>query len=200
MEGKIAGTIKWVIALAIGAFFFGGTVAFFMVRSITTPIGKAMAASKRIAENDLSGNIHVVCKDEFGTLLRTMQSMQEALRGVVQNIRESSDNLATTGQEIASGGMELSARTEQAASNLEETAASMEQLTATVKHSADASKQANDMAAQAAGVASKGGNAMKSVAAKMGDIETSGKRIADIIGVIDGIAFQTNILALNAAV
>ena len=199
-EQQIAGTVQWVIALAVGAFFFGGAVAFFMVRSITTPIGKAMAASKRIAENDLSGNIHVVCEDEFGTLRRTMQSMQEALRVVVTNIRESSDNLATTSQEIASGGMELSARTEQAASNLEETAASMEQLTATVKHSADASKQANDMAAQAAGVASKGGNAMKSVAAKMGDIETSGKRIADIIGVIDGIAFQTNILALNAAV
>ncbi len=199
-EAQITQTIAWVIGLAVGAFLFSGIFAFFMVRSITTPIGKALAASKRIADGNLGEDIYVVCQDEFGTLLRSMQAMQESLRSVVQNIRQSSDSLTMSSQEIASGGMDLSARTEQAASSLEETAASMEQLTATVKHSADASQQANDMASQAASVASKGGHAMKSVAAKMGDIENSGKRIADIIGVIDGIAFQTNILALNAAV
>lgn len=199
-QARAERTSLLLMVLAGCAFLFGGIVAWFMVRSITTPVGKALAASQRIAAGNLSQDIVVVCRDEFGTLLRSMQGMQESLRGVVLEIRQSSDNLASSSAEIASGSMDLSARTEQAASSLEQTAASMEELTVTVAQSAGASKEANNMAAQAAGMATKGGEAMQGVATKMGDIEDSGKRIADIVGVIDGIAFQTNILALNAAV
>lgn len=199
-ENKATKAITILVVLVSLSFVISGLVAWRMVVSITTPINKAVAASKRISDGDLSQNIVVVCQDEFGMLLRSMQHMQESLRGVVKDIRYASDNLVNSSAEIANGGVDLSSRTEEAAASLEETAASMEQLTATVHQSAQTSRLANQMATEAAQAAGKGGSAMQSVAGKMVDIETSGKRIVSIIGAIDEIAFQTNILALNAAV
>lgn len=199
-DAKATKAIVWLIVTICVAFVAGGLIAWRMVASITTPIGQALAATKRIAEGNLSEDIYVACQDEFGTMLRGMQHMQESLRSVVRDIRYASDSLVNSSSEIASGGVDLSSRTEEAAASLEETAASMEQLTATVQQSAQTSRLANRMASEAAVSATKGGQAMQSVAGKMVDIETSGKRIVSIIGAINEIAFQTNILALNAAV
>jgi methyl-accepting chemotaxis protein len=126
--------------------------------------------------------------------------MQNSLSRIVGEVRNSTDSIGTASQQIASGNQDLSARTEQAASNLQETAASMEQLTSTVRQSADAARQANQLAASAAEIAVRGGQVVGQVVTTMDEINHSSKKISDIIGVIDGIAFQTNILALNAAV
>ncbi len=134
--------------------------------------------------------------DEFGTLVREVEGMRQSYLGTLRQVQSSAQSIHTASAEIASGAQDLSGRTEQAASRLEETAASMEQLTIAVRQSADASQQANRLAATASEVAVRGGQVM----ATMSDINDSSRRIPDIIGVIDGIAFQTNILALNAAV
>jgi methyl-accepting chemotaxis protein len=135
-----------------------------------------------------------------GSLLHALQQMVVSLRQLVGQVRVATDSIGTASTEIAMGNQDLSSRTEQTASNLEETAASMEQLTSTVRNSADAARQANQLAASAAQIASRGGEVVSQVVSTMDDINHSSKKINDIIGVIDGIAFQTNILALNAAV
>ena len=171
------------------------------MRSICAPIGAAERLADAIAQGDLAEReVDTRGHDETARLLNALAAMQSSLRRIVGEVRSSTDSISNASAEIASGNQDLSARTEQAASNLQQTASSMEQLTGTVKQSADSARQANQLAASAAEVAARGGNVVSRVVATMDDINASSKKIADIIGVIDGIAFQTNILALNAAV
>ncbi|WP_093197902.1 methyl-accepting chemotaxis protein [Variovorax sp. YR750] len=153
----------------------------------------------RIAGGDLSLAVEADAAHD-GSLLRSIQKMQSQLTSIVVEIKDSSETIATASSQIASGNQDLSSRTEEQASSLEQTAASMEELTSTVKQNADNARQANQLAVSASEVAVKGGNVVSQVVDTMGSINASSKKIVDIIGVIDGIAFQTNILALNAAV
>jgi methyl-accepting chemotaxis protein len=185
------------VALIVLALLAG---AFWLIRSIQHPLGQANMVASRIAGGDLSVQIDSMRKDEFGDLLRSLRTMGGELGRMVQQVRHSTDSIATASAEIASGNNDLAARTEQTASNLQQTTASMDHLTNTVRQSAENAHQASALAASASDVAQKGGEVVKQVVVTMEDINTSSKKIADIIGVIDGIAFQTNILALNAAV
>jgi methyl-accepting chemotaxis protein len=163
-------------------------------------LDEARLLAKSIAEGDLSRPVNAQGRDEISLLMQALASMQASLSGIVSHVRSATDSINTASAEIASGNQDLSARTEQAASNLEETAASMEQLTSTVRQSADSARQANQLASSASEIAVRGGNVVGQVVTTMNEINASSKKISDIIGVIDGIAFQTNILALNAAV
>jgi methyl-accepting chemotaxis protein len=170
------------------------------VRSINASIAHASELAQRIARGDLSQAVEPRSNDEIGRLLQAMDGMQNALRTLVAQVKQSTDNIATASAEIATGNQDLSHRTEQTASNLQQAASSMEQLTGTVKQSADSAHHANQLAASAAEVAARGGSVVSQVVSTMDEINASSKKINDIVGVIDGIAFQTNILALNAAV
>ncbi|WP_219339045.1 methyl-accepting chemotaxis protein [Tepidicella baoligensis] len=191
---------RYVLALAAIGLLVGVIVAVSMSRTITAPLKEAVGVANRVAEGDLTRQIHVDRRDEVGELLQALNAMQASLLRVIDQIRESSDSIGQAASEIAMGNQDLSSRTEQSASSLEETASSMEELTATVRQSADAARQANQLATSAAEVASRGGAVVGQVVQTMNDINQSSQRISDIISVIDGIAFQTNILALNAAV
>ena len=169
-------------------------------RSITRPLAQAVDHAQGIAQGNLAQTIVVSGKDETATLLRTLHDMQARLADIVSGVRQNADSVATASTEIAQGNNDLSARTEQQASALEQTAASMEQLGSTVRQNADSAAQANQLAMSANDVASQSGSVVEQMVTTMRDIQESSQRIADIIGVIDGIAFQTNILALNAAV
>ncbi|MBU5614659.1 methyl-accepting chemotaxis protein [Geomonas azotofigens] len=193
--------MKWQIiggtaALAVVIFLF----AWFTARRIKEPLDQAIAASKRIASGDLTAQIAVESKDETGELLASLKEMNEGLAHIVGDVRTGAESIATATEEIAAGNADLSQRTEEQASALEETASSMEELTSTVKQNADNAQAANQLAINASGVAVKGGEVITRVVRTMESITDSSKKISDIIGVIDGIAFQTNILALNAAV
>jgi len=170
------------------------------VRSITGSLTHAQALANRIAQGDLSEEVHATRKDEVGRLVQAMGLMQESLRGLVRQVMEAGERIAMASGEMASGNQDLSNRTEQAAASLEEASASMEQLHEITQKNSDSSAHANRLASSAAEVAERGGTAVSKVVRTMDDINASSKKIADIIGVIDGIAFQTNILALNAAV
>jgi methyl-accepting chemotaxis protein len=170
-----------------------------ITKSITGPINEAVHVAESVAHGDLTAAIPLHGRDEIGRLLTAMGSMQEGLVRVVAGVREGSMGVATASAEIAQGNHDLSARTEQQASALQQTAASMEQLSATVKQNADNALQANQLAQNASSVALRGGDAVGQVVETMKGINDSSRKIADIISVIDGIAFQTNILALNAA-
>ncbi|HYP33626.1 MAG TPA: methyl-accepting chemotaxis protein, partial [Burkholderiaceae bacterium] len=163
-------------------------------------IGVAVDVARTVAAGDLGSRIVVDRRDEIGTLLEALRRMNEGLVAIVGDVRNASESIATGSSQIAHGNADLSQRTEEQASNLEETAASMEQLTATVRHNADTARRASALAEGASAVAAQGGARVGQVVATMDDITDSSRRITDIIGVIDGIAFQTNILALNAAV
>ncbi len=189
-----------LLVLLVASLAVGALMAVVITRSVTVPLHEAVDTARVIAASDLSQTVDSKRKDELGDLLRALGQMQGALRGLVRQVRNSTDSIGTASAEIAVGTQDLSARTEQAASNLQQTASSMEQITATVKQSADSARQANQLAASASEVAIRGGVAVSQVVATMEDINASSKKISDIIGVIDGIAFQTNILALNAAV
>ncbi len=171
------------------------------MKSICGPIRDAEQLADAIAQGDLSER-KVDCsgKDEAAPLLHALSSMQASLRKIVTQVRTSTDSISTASAEIATGNQDLSQRTEQTAANLQQAASSMQQLTGTVKQSATSARQADQLATTAAEVAARGGNVVSQVVATMHEINASSKKIADIIGVIDGIAFQTNILALNAAV
>jgi methyl-accepting chemotaxis protein len=169
-------------------------------RNVTQPLGLLTKAVTTVTQGDLSQPFRTERRDEMGTLVREVESMRERFHGIMNELRRTADSIGTASAEIASGNQDLSARTEQTASNLEETAASMEQLTSTVRNSADAAQQANQLAASASEIAVRGGQVVGQVVTTMEAINHSSKKISDIIGVIDGIAFQTNILALNAAV
>jgi methyl-accepting chemotaxis protein len=171
-----------------------------LVRSITVPLDQAVETLDAIAAGDLTRELQSSRKDEFGHMLRSLSGMATRLRGLVGEVRSGVDSVSSASIQIANGNHDLSARTEQTASNLEETAASMEELTATVSQSADTARQANQLAGTAAQAAARGGEVVGQVVASMQQITESSRKISDIIGVIDSIAFQTNILALNAAV
>ena len=169
-------------------------------RHVTRPLAKAVAAAQRMAEGDMSEALKVHGRDEVAQLLRALEAMRAHLQKLVAQVRENSETVATASVEIAHGNADLSQRTEEQASALQQTAATMEQLGVTVTHNADSAQQANQLALGASQVAQRGGEVVADVVRTMRDINQSSQRIADIIGVIDGIAFQTNILALNAAV
>jgi len=170
------------------------------MRSICRPLDEACRLADRIAGGDLSHPAHDDGQDEPAALMHALARMQHSLARMVSQLRASTDSMGSASAEIASGNQDLSQRTEQAASNLQQTTSSMEQLTGTVRQSADSARQANQLASSAAEVAARGGAVVAQVVTTMDEINASSKKIADIIGVIDGIAFQTNILALNAAV
>jgi methyl-accepting chemotaxis protein len=189
-----------LVALAALCVLIGIATAVLITRSVTRPLQSAADAAKAIAAGDLTQPIAVVGRDEVADLLRGLTVMQDSLRTLVGRVRSSTDSIKVASGEISAGSHDLSSRTEQAASSLQQTAASMEQITGTVRSSADSSRTANQLAASAAEVATRGGKVVDEVVKTMGDINGASQKIADIIGVIDGIAFQTNILALNAAV
>ena len=169
-------------------------------RSICAPLHQASQVALAISKGHLRNDILDDGQDETADLLRALAQMQGSLTSMVTAVRVSADSITVASTEIASGNMDLSTRTEGAASSLQQTASSMEQLSQTFVESSDAAVQANDMAAQAAQVAERGHGIVSGVVRNMGEIQQTSQRIQDIIGVIDGIAFQTNILALNAAV
>ncbi|MCA6214924.1 MCP four helix bundle domain-containing protein [Ideonella sp. B7] len=189
-----------LIGLAAAALVLGIGAAWVITRSITQPIQRAAELASAVAQGDLSSHIDIDGRDETAQLLQALARMQGSLAQVVSTVRQNSESIATASAEIAQGNMDLSSRTEQAASALEETAATMEELGSTVRHNADNAKQANQLAQGASTVAMQGGEVVSQVVTTMQEINESSRKIGDIIGVIDGIAFQTNILALNAAV
>ncbi|MGX9716750.1 methyl-accepting chemotaxis protein [Janthinobacterium lividum] len=192
--------IMLTLSLSVAAAIIAIALAVLISRSISRPIAEAVKVAQRVAAGDLSGSIDARGDDETGQLLRALKEMNDNLQGIVARVRHGTDAIAHGSREIASGNMDLSSRTEQQASSLEETASSMEELTSTVKQNGENARQANQMAQSASSVASKGGQVVAEVITTMDSINASSKKIVDIIGVIDGIAFQTNILALNAAV
>ena len=189
-----------IFALTGFAIVFGAGVALFITRSVTRPLSQAVKVAETVASGDLTAHIEIDSQDETGQLLLALKNMNASLVGIVSEVRAGTDTIATTSSQIAAGNQELSTRTEGQASSLEETAASMEEMTSTVKQNADNARQANQLALSASSVAVKGGSVVSQVVSTMDLINTSSRKIVDIIGVIDGIAFQTNILALNAAV
>lgn len=188
------------VVLVLVALAIGGGLGWSITNSVTQPIGRAVVVAERIADGDLTSEVEVRIQDETGRLLAAIGAMQARLRELVGGIRQAADSIEMASTEVAMGNQDLSHRTEQAASNLQQTAGAMHNLTHSVVHSADSAKQANQLASTAAHVAERGGAVVAEVVSTMDEINASSKRIADIIGVIDGIAFQTNILALNAAV
>ncbi len=191
-------TIAWSVTVAIVLLLLLG--AAWLVKSIQSPLQLALQLTQRIAEGDLTARATSDSRDEFGQLLQALDRMAMELRRLVSEVRHGVDSVSTASGEIATGNHDLSARTEQTASNLQQTASSMEQLTATVTQSADTARQATQLASSAAEAAQRGGTVVTQVTDNMNEITASSRKISDIIGVIDGIAFQTNILALNAAV
>jgi methyl-accepting chemotaxis protein len=197
-----AGRTSSAVLAGVGLLAVIGALAFSWItqRRIVTNINSAAVAAARVAEGRLDLQTTSDERDEVGDLLRALGSMTTQLRASIQTVQQATESISTASAEIATGNQDLSGRTEQTASNLQQTASSMEQLTGTVKQSADSARHANQLASSAAEVAARGGVVVSQVVATMDDINTSSRKIADIIGVIDGIAFQTNILALNAAV
>src|SRR5690606_23869745 len=189
-----------LITLGICALILGIILAWILSRSITRPLSYAVSVAGTVASGDLTNQIHVDSKDETGQLLQALKEMNDSLTGSITRVRAGVDTIATASNQIAAGNLDLSSRTEEQASSLAETASSMEELTYTVRQNADNARQANQLAITASNVAEKGGDVVSKVVYTMNDINDSSKKIVDIIGVIDGIAFQTNILALNAAV
>ena len=186
-----------MMLLLVTGILFG---AAWLIRSIRQPLGTANDLAAKIAQGDLSMHIDTTRGDEFGDLMKSLSSMNASLGTMVNQVRHSTDSIATASSEIAQGNNDLAQRTEQTSGNLQATASSMDHLTQTVQLSADSARQASSLAATASSVAERGGVVVRQVVSTMEEINDSSRKISDIIGVIDGIAFQTNILALNAAV
>ncbi len=189
-----------LIVFGLAATALGLLLSVWLSRNITGALRQAADAADAIARFDLRSRVVGHDRDEAGRLLQSLARMQDALSDIVQRVRGSTQSVAVASEQIASGNSDLSQRTEQTASRLQHTAGSMAQLTGSVRQTADSAQAANQLAAVASGAAGKGGAVVAQVVSTMQEINASSQRIADIIGVIDGIAFQTNILALNAAV
>jgi methyl-accepting chemotaxis protein-1 (serine sensor receptor) len=188
-----------LVSIALG-LLLAGLFGWLITRSITEPLNRACEAAGRMAEGDLTVDLHCSGKDETAQLLGALSGMRDSLARIVNGVRQNAEGVATASAQIAQGNNDLSGRTEEQASALEQTAASMEQLSSAVRQNADNARQANQLAVGASEVAVKGGEVVGRVVDTMKGINDSSRKIADIISVIDGIAFQTNILALNAAV
>jgi methyl-accepting chemotaxis protein len=195
LEGELILGIGGATAVLLASLF-----AWALARSIVQPLRQAATSARRIAVGDLTETIVALGHDEATAMLEALKDMQASLSGVVSGVRFNSESVATASNEIAQGNQDLSQRTEEQASALQQTAATMDELGTTVRNNADNAKQANHLATGASSVAARGGEVVGQVVETMKGINDSSQRIADIIGVIDGIAFQTNILALNAAV
>ena len=203
LDGSVSGDSSLMFALfALGAVAvaLGAVCAVVITRSIVVPLSGAVQVAKKVAAGELTSDVRVEGKDETSELLQALKDMNESLAKTVGEVRSGTELITTASHEIAAGNADLSSRTESQASSLEQTASSMEELTSTVKQNADNARQANQLAVTASSVAEKGGSVVSQVVETMGSIKASSSKIVDIIGVIDGIAFQTNILALNAAV
>ncbi|HRM62580.1 MAG TPA: methyl-accepting chemotaxis protein [Acidovorax temperans] len=182
------------------ALLLGSVLTWWLVRSISRPIGTANATAQRVSSLDLRENIEGHNRDEAGQLLLSLNTMQEALRTLVMQVRQSAQSVRLAAHEIAQGNADLSERTEGTASSLQQTAAALEQVTQRLHQSTETAARAEHMASQASAVATEGGNAMAQVVHTMQNIQQSSRKVEEVTGVIDSIAFQTNILALNAAV
>lgn len=195
-----ATSLNWTLGLLAAGILVGAILSIWVARMISRPLQGAVQIARQVATGDLTAAIDASSNDETGQMMQALHHMNNSLLGIVGQVRTSSDEICRACDEIATGNLELSARTEEQASSLEETASSMEQLTTTVKYNADNARQASKLASAATDVANRGGEIVKRAVSTMSAINDSSRQIADIIGVIDGIAFQTNILALNAAV
>lgn len=188
------------IASMVFGVLLATAIGLWLIKAITGPLREAIRVAKRVAAGDLTQRIEIDTYDEMGQLFDALKEMNDSLANTVGQVRIGSETITQASQEIAAGNADLSARTESQASSLEETASSMEELTSTVKQNADNARQANQLVVSASAYAIKGGEVVGQVVNTMGSIKDSSRKIVDIIGVIDSIAFQTNILALNAAV
>ena len=197
---QIDRVIQVVLGVSLVVVLLAVLAAWAITRSITTPIDQAVRVARAVAAGDLSVRVQATSNDQAGQLLAALAEMTENLSSIVTTVRTGSDSVATASTQIAQGNQDLSHRTEKQAAALEQTAATMEELSSTVRTNADSARQANQLAQDAAHVAVRGGDVVSQVVGTMQGISESSRRIGDIIGVIDGIAFQTNILALNAAV
>jgi len=186
--------------LGLGALVLLVWLGLVVTRGLVHSSQHALRAVEQMAQGDMTLHLQAQGDSEPQRVLRSLDRMAARLREVLGSVRQASDQIATASSEVARGAQDLSARTEQAASNLQRTAASMEQVTSTVQQSSDSARQASHLAGESAEVARHGGEVVGQVVRTMGEIQRGSQRIGDIIGVIDGIAFQTNILALNAAV
>ena len=199
-DGMVHSAVMWSVTLALCAVVLGAALAWTITASVTRPLNQAVAAAETMATGNLTGTITTDRQDEAGRLLTALAGMQTQLRDIARRIQESALGIRTATVEIASGNQDLSSRTEQSAASLQQTAAAMDQLSGTVRQSSESAVQANDLAAAASDVARKGGELVGHVVTTMEEITTSSQKITEITGLIDSIAFQTNILALNAAV
>ena len=190
--------VLWLLLCSPGVIFL--PLMILTIVSITKPLAQAEKLTQAISHGDLTVRVNTEGGDEMARLMRSLEHMQDGLRTMVSSVRESSESMLTASTEIAAGNQDLSNRTEQTAANLQNTASSMDELSKTVEHSAESANMANQLADTASQRASQGGEVVHSVVSQMEQITQASRQIADIIGVIDGIAFQTNILALNAAV
>jgi methyl-accepting chemotaxis protein len=189
-----------LIAICLIALGLAVTACVVITRAVTAPLRFAIDVARTVSQGDLRTQITVDGRDETSKLLTALREMNERLTAIVGRVRDSSTSIAGAARQIAAGNMDLSQRTEQQAASLQETASSMEELTSTVKQNADNAQQGSTLAANASSVAQKGSEVVGQVVSTMHDISDSSTKIADITGIIEGIAFQTNILALNAAV
>ncbi|MBK3742571.1 HAMP domain-containing protein [Paraburkholderia aspalathi] len=198
---SVAGSFSMLmLALCVLATIVGGCVAWVITRSIVMPVRQASEIARSVANGDLTVAIESASSDETGVLLDSLRTMRDSLAKVVSGVRTSTESVATGASEIAEGNVDLSSRTEEQAASIEETAASMTQLTETVKQNADNAHHANMLATNATSMADIGNDSVQAMVGTISQISSSSSKIAEITGIIEGIAFQTNILALNAAV
>ena len=197
----VSNQTKWLFALAVLiTVVVVVPLTLLNLHSICKPLDQAQRLAKAIAGGDLSQSIRTEGRDEVADLLRALDEMQRGLGTLVAQVRDASGNIATASQEIATGNQDLSHRTEQTASNAQAAVSSLSEITATVQQTASSSQMANQLAASASTTATRGGSVVAQAVSSMHEISASSRKIGDIIGLIDSIAFQTNILALNAAV
>ena len=199
-DGAVDLSKQVIIGISLAAAIFLIITSLVLSARITGPLDAAVKIAGRIAKGELNNDIRVTSKDETGKLLASLKTMSESLNGIVQSVVNSSNAIASGSQQISTGNLNLSQRTEEQASSLEETASSMEEMTSTVKQNADNADQASQLAQNARDQAESGGQVVSQAVTAMGEINQSSSKIADIISVVEEIAFQTNLLALNAAV
>ena len=194
-------TSIWATAgVALAAFVSGLWFAWRITRAITQPIGRAVLLAEEVAVGNLNHHIEATTKDETGLLLAALGQMNTGLLGIVRNVRASSGSIATATSQISTGNMDLSSRTEEQASALEETASAMQEILSSVEQTLENTRQAQSLSQTASTVAAHGGQVVNEAVVSMQKVKAIGDKISEIVGLIEGIAFQTNILALNAAV